>query len=193
MKIYTKAGDTGETRMRDGIKIDKSSCQSEAIGDLDELNSNIGMCISICNNITIKDDLLVSETKYLTVIQELLYRIGGIISDQKNKNSPTIIFDINKELTKEMEYRIDNLSSKLPPLRNFISPTGPILSSQLHISRAVCRRTERHLKALINQTDNIYIQNNCCSFMNRLSDYLFTLARYVNMVDGIPEVIMKGK
>lgn len=189
-KVYTKKGDEGETRLRDGTKTDKSSCNSEAIGDIDELNSNIGLCISLLNKENIADPTLVSQLNYLMTIQKYLFKIGTIIASPKNKDSNSIVFDINKELTYDMENRIDLLTSFIPVLKNFIAPSGTIISSQLHITRAVCRRAERHMKSLINQTENNYIKINCCSFMNRLSDYLFTLARYVNYLFFVPEVII---
>jgi len=189
-KVYTKNGDGGETRMRDGTKTDKASCNSEAIGDIDELNSNIGLCISLMNKEHITDPTLVSQLNYLCDIQKYLFRIGTIVASPKNKDSESIVFDLDKELTYEMENRIDLLTDYLPVLRNFISPTGTTISSQLHIARSVCRRAERHMKALINQTDNNYIKINCSSFMNRLSDYLFTLARYVNYLFFVPEILI---
>ena len=189
-KVYTRNGDGGETRMKDGTKTDKASCNSEAIGDIDELNSNIGLCISFINKENIIDNLLISQLNYLTKIQKYLFNIGTIIASPKNKDSENIVFDVNKEITYEMENRIDILTNHLPCLKNFIAPTGTVISSQLHISRAVCRRAERHMKALINQTDNNYIKINCSSFMNRLSDYLFTLARYINYVFSTPEIII---
>lgn len=192
-KVYTKAGDNGETRMRDGTKIDKASCQSEAIGDLDELNSNIGLCISFMQSSKQAIDFqLIAEANYLQKIQELLFRVGTVIASPSKSSSTEKVFDIDEELTREMEERIDNLTVVLSPLNNFIAPRGNNVSSQLHITRAVCRRTERHMKSLINETNNIYIQINCSAFMNRLSDYLFTLARYVNHVYMTPDFLIKN-
>lgn len=192
-KVYTKAGDQGETRMRDGTKTDKASCQSEAIGDLDELNSNIGLCISFMQvSKKIIDYQLVAEANYLEKVQELLFRVGTIMASPSKNESTEKVFDINEELTTEMENRIDNLTMVLSPLKNFIAPRGNTVSSQLHVTRAVCRRTERHMKSLINETNNVYIQTNCSAFMNRLSDYLFTLARYVNHVYMTPDFLIKN-
>lgn len=192
-KVYTKNGDEGETRMRDGTKTDKASCNSEAIGDIDELNSNIGLCISLMKEYNFNtESSLIYEIEYLGEIQKYLFKVGTIVASPKNKDSDCSVFDINKELTYQMENRIDNMTINMPSLKNFIAPTGSKIASQLHIARSVCRRAERHMKALINQTDNKYIQNNCSSFMNRLSDYLFTLARYVNHILTIPDIIMKN-
>lgn len=192
-KVYTKKGDSGETRMLGGTKVDKASCNSEAIGDIDELDSNIGLCIAFMLEYPNYDLNYIDECKYLSKIQEYLFRVGTIIASPNNKDSDDIVFDINQELTTEMETRIDNLTLNLPKLKNFIAPAGSVVSSQLHVSRSVCRRAERHMKALINQTDNIYIKNNCSAFMNRLSDYLFTLARYCNYIISIPEIKMTNK
>ena len=180
-KIYTKKGDSGETRLLDGTKVDKSGCQSTAVGDLDELNCNIGLSICYLDQLPQGNFDLLSEKEHLFLIQNYLFKIGSIVANPRLKDSTERIFDIDCVYTKEMERRIDKMTNMLPKLTNFIIPGRSTAACQIHITRAICRRAERQLKGLINETDNQFIQINCSAFMNRLSDYLFTLARYVDI------------
>lgn len=170
MKIYTKTGDNGTTSLYDCSRVSKSSLLINLLGDIDELNSFIGI---------IDSQFLLKE------IQVWLFDMGTIIANPKKKYS----FDVSLEFTKILEKEIDMMTSNLPKLSNFILPTGNI-----HLSRAIARRCERKLVKLIsNHSDTIasHIDNNCLIFMNRLSDYLFTLARYDTHMKGETENIYK--
>jgi len=154
MKIYTKTGDNGTTCLYDLSRISKSSLLIDLLGDIDELNSFIGI---------IKSD------KILADIQIWLFDLGTIIANPKKKYN----FDKDLVITKLLEKEIDEITLLLPKLSNFILPSGNI-----HLSRAIARRCERKLV----EAKEIYnhIDDNCIKFINRLSDYLFTLARYEN-------------
>jgi len=154
MKIYTKTGDNGTTCLYDLSRISKSSLLIDLLGDIDELNSFIGI---------IKSD------KILADIQIWLFDLGTIIANPKKK----YYFDKDLVITKLLEKEIDEITLLLPKLSNFILPSGNI-----HLSRAIARRCERKLV----EAKEIYnhIDDNCIKFINRLSDYLFTLARYEN-------------
>ncbi len=162
MKIYTKTGDKGITSLYDCSKISKSSELIDLIGDLDELNSFIGL---------IKNDELLSE------IQVWIFDLNTIVANPNHKYT----YDIDNAVLTTIENEIDRITEKLPKLTNFILPSGNI-----HIARAICRRCERKLVGLMEKY--AHIPDNCVKFLNRLSDYFFTLARYDNMNN---EVIYK--
>lgn len=154
MKIYTKTGDNGSTSLYDCSRVLKSSKLIDLIGDLDELNSFIG---------TINSDVMLKD------IQIWLFDLNTIIANPKHK----YLFDSDEKILKIIENEIDDLTSKLPKLKNFILPSGNI-----HISRAICRRCERKLVNIMELYP--HIPKECLVFLNRLSDYLFTLARFEN-------------
>jgi len=154
MKIYTKTGDNGTTALFDMSRVSKSSILIDLLGDMDELNSFIG---------------IIESNRKLEDLQIWLFDLGTIIANPKKKFN----FDINQEFIKILEKEIDDMTNDLPKLSNFILPNGNI-----HLSRAIARRCERKMveaRKLYN-----HIDDNCLIFINRLSDYLFTLARFEN-------------
>ncbi len=167
MKIYTKTGDKGTTSLYDCSRVSKSSILIDLLGDIDELNSFIGI---IDSSFLLKD------------IQTWLFDLGTIIANPNKKYS----FDISQEFTKILEKEIDMMTQQLPKLTNFILPSGNI-----HLSRAIARRCERKLVDVITIGDYKHIDDNCLVFLNRLSDYLFTLARYDCFMKGKDENIYK--
>lgn len=155
MKIYTKKGDEGLTSLYDCSLVSKSADLIDLIGDLDELNSFIG---------------IINSKELLTSIQTWIFDLSTIIANPKHKYN----FDEDNVIINFIEKEIDRLTEKMPKLKNFILPSGNI-----HLSRAICRRCERKLVGIFDNYD--HIPKNCLAFLNRLSDYLFTLARYENM------------
>lgn len=189
MKIYTKTGDKGETGII-GKRLRKNSKVIEAIGSLDELNASLGVCTSILSA-SIKKEMEQSNPRnslvnHLIDIQSTIFSIGGILANGKN----TLDFD-NKTL--ELEKEIDRLDIELDVLENFILPGGSILSSNLHLSRTICRRSERQLVDLVgSENNNQEILEDILKYINRLSDYLFTAARWNNKVEGFEETKWEG-
>lgn len=165
MKIYTKTGDKGETSLYDCSRVSKSSVLIELLGDIDELNSFIG---------------IIENERLLKEIQIWLFDLGTIIANPKKKFK----FDQNLEFTKILEKEIDILTEELPKLSNFILPTNYI-----HLSRAITRRCERKLVEVKKEYE--HIDENCLIFLNRLSDYLFILARYESYKKNNNEKIYK--
>jgi cob(I)alamin adenosyltransferase len=165
MKIYTKTGDKGETSLYDCSRVSKSSDLIDLIGDIDELNSFIG--------------IIESET-LLKDIQIWLFDLGTIIANPKKKFN----FDINLEYTKILEKEIDTITESLPKLSNFILP-----SNNIHLSRAIARRCERKMVEV--NKNYTHIDENCLIFINRLSDYLFIIARYESYKKNGSETIYK--
>lgn len=185
MKIYTKTGDKGETGII-GKRISKSSDLINTIGSLDELNASIGVTISKLQFNKQAD--FESETLSLLEIQSTIFDIGAILANGKTDR------DFQK-ITKVIEQSIDLIDKDLEPLQNFILPGGSEESALIHLSRAICRRAERNLVGL-NQVIEENSQTNLKDqliFINRLSDYLFILARYTNFKLGYEDIKWHSK
>lgn len=180
MKIYTKSGDKGRTSLFGGRKTKKDDLRIEAYGSVDELNSLIGTILA--------ENLSSDISKKLTRIQNELFVLGSDLAtplDVKIK-IPRVVIPFISRLEKE----IDAWQKDLPQLRKFILPGGSKVGAKLHLARSVARRSERLIVRLahidkMNEKDIMYI--------NRLSDWFFVAARYVNRVDDKKEVLWKGR
>lgn len=176
-KIYTKTGDDGTSGLIGGTRVQKSDARLEAYGTVDELNSWIGLLKT--ENIDQK------TTATLELIQNKLFVIGSKLAtdmdkiSQKSEPLPCKTDDI-----KHIESEIDRMQNELVPLTNFILPGGSQLAAFTHIARTVCRRAERRISSLDSRIDE---RENIIIFINRLSDYLFVLARYINFKKDIEE------
>lgn len=173
MKIYTKGGDKGDTSLIGGTRVKKDNIRIEAYGTVDELNSWIGIL-----RLDSKEEQI-RET--LEKVQNHLFNIGALLAEDPEKSKMTLK-QISPAQIEMMELLIDRLDALLPPLKQFILPGGSMRSSHAHISRTVCRRTERLVVSLAQTTivDDLIIQ-----YLNRLSDMLFVLSRYWEQEDGI--------
>ncbi len=172
-KIYTKTGDDGKTGLGDGSRVDKFNVRIEGLGNIDELNSIVGMILS--------EDIPATESEWLQRIQHDLFDIGGELS----------IPDFNKLSMSKLTFLescIDDMNKDLPPLKEFILPGGSKASSFTHLARTVCRRVERNLFKL-NQTDKV--NEVSLKYINRLSDFLFVLARHINKSKNINDIFWK--
>lgn len=168
--MYTKRGDSGETSLYGASRVPKDSPRVEAYGTVDELNSFIGLAISDC-----EDGPVASSLKH---IQSLLFVAGAdLASDPGDTKVPRI----SSSNTEELERMTDRLLSELPKLSNFILPGGSRLAAEIHLARAVCRRAERRIVAL-SRTEKV--NPALVPFFNRLSTYLFNLARFANTSSG---------
>ena len=175
MSIYTKTGDTGTTSLFGGKRVLKCEELVDVYGSIDELNSWIGKVASDIES----PDVHV----FLAAIQSDLFSIGSHLAGWV-----TELHELPKRV-KEMEERIDILDDKLPKLSNFILPGGTRLASDIHLARAVCRRVERQTVALGQKQK---IDTRIFVYLNRLSDLLFMLARFINHEAGIVEVTWSG-
>ena len=178
MKIYTRAGDKGETSLANGQRISKASPVIDFLGSLDELNSLIGICVSYLD-VGIKKDFT-EEIEVLEAIQSDLFTVGAIAAGANTS------FNSKKEV-KNIEETIDDYENLLPKLRNFILPGGSLQSAYLHNARSLVRKLERDLVALNSPSVMEF-----SPYLNRLSDLLFVMARFVNFKLGIKETIWKG-
>lgn len=189
MKIYTKTGDKGTTRLVDGSCVEKFNPRVEAYGSADELNSYLGLIYSLLEN---NEQLNFSNTslrRMLFDMQNNLFIVGSLLATADEtvfKKLP----QLDPEETTSLEKGIDAMTSELEPLKNFILPTGHILSSHFHIARTLCRRCERRTVEVaqdLPQYEQVII------YLNRLSDFLFTAARFANHRNNTQDVPWKKK
>ncbi|OGH48278.1 MAG: ATP:cob(I)alamin adenosyltransferase [Candidatus Levybacteria bacterium RIFCSPLOWO2_01_FULL_39_10] len=190
-KIYTRTGDRGRTSLFDGKKILKSDKRVETYGTIDELNSAIGLAIAEISNVKFqisnkqKRNGLPLITDELEEIQNDLLEIGSSLAVSK-----TLPVDQLSSRPKEFEVLIDKLTSKLPPLNQFILPGGGKGGALLHVARTIARRAERRVVGL---SKSEKIDPIVLVYLNRLSDLLFTMARFVNYKEKKREKIWRKK
>ena len=182
VKIYTKTGDQGQTSLFTGHRVPKNSHYIDALGTVDECNSAIGAAISL-----LPAEKKFSEVKAeLEFVQHALFDIGAALATPRSlASSPKISktrFD-SDEITL-LEKWIDKMELELPKLTYFILPGGDPAASFLHLARSICRRAERDALRLAEKAD---VSENVLVYLNRLSDYLFVLSRYVNLLAGCEE------
>lgn len=182
-KIYTKTGDQGATSLIGGTKVPKSDIRIETYGTVDELNSWIGL---------INDQLADEEfTPVLREIQDRLFTIGSSLATDASKETKMALPDLHQSDIELLEQNIDDMTAKLPPMKSFILPGGHVVVSSIHIARCVCRRAERLTVSL--QQHEMFVEKKVIQYLNRLSDYLFTLARYAAQKLGAKEVPWKPR
>jgi cob(I)alamin adenosyltransferase len=170
--LYTRRGDRGETSLYGPARVSKDSPRVEAYGTVDELNSYLGVVISHCQPSS------TSIAGPLKKIQSLLFVAGAdLATEARTKGAP--IPRITKEDVRLVERMTDDLLSRLPTLTQFILPGGSALSAEIHFARSVCRRAERRIVTLAKAEA---INSELTPFFNRLSSYLFNLARYANSI-----------
>jgi cob(I)alamin adenosyltransferase len=175
MKIYTKRGDEGRTSLFGGKKLPKSHMRIDAYGTLDELNGWIGLLRDGAEKDEIRDQLL--------AIQHRIFDMGSSLASDPNKNPMSS--NITQKDIDLLETAIDKFTVELAPLKNFILPGGHTLVSQAHIARSVARRAERKVVELSMHSK---VEGIIITFLNRLSDYLFTLCRVFSKEIGVDEV-----
>lgn len=183
MKIYTKTGDDGSTSLFGGNRVAKSTIRVEAYGNIDELNSFLGLLIDdVADKSQIKD--------YLQKIQHILFNIGSVVATVEEKYIAKLPALLEQDIL-SLEIQMDEMDSQLPAMTQFILPSGHRQVASAHICRTVCRRAERSLVAL-KQSEQIHPSIELAiRFLNRLSDYFFVLARYLTQLNNVPEVIWK--
>ena len=183
IKIYTKTGDKGSTTLIGGTKVPKNDIRIETYGTVDELNSWIGLI-----NDQLNDDAFRSELKE---IQDRLFTIGSSLATDAEKEPKMKLPDLNDGDIQFLENRIDVMTAELPVMKNFIVPGGHVAVSSIHITRCVCRRAER--LAVNMQQHDLFVDEKLIQYLNRLSDYLFTLARYGAQKLGAEEIPWKPR
>jgi len=182
-KIYTKTGDLGKTSLIGGTKVSKGHIRIETYGTIDELNSYIGLVGDHC-----KDE---HSKNILKEIQDRLFTIGSSLACDPEKEIKMSIPDLKETDIILLEKEIDKMNEQLPEMKHFILPGGHIAVSTTHIARCVCRRAERWCVNMMEQ--NLFVEPLIIKYLNRLSDYLFVLARYVGHLLQTPEIAWKPR
>lgn len=182
-KIYTKTGDKGKTSLIGGTKVFKSDLRIEAYGTVDELNSFIGLCLDYLKSLNI--DNVLAET------QDRLFTIGSALACDPAKETKLKIPDLYEEDIVLLEKEIDKMNEVLPAMKSFILPGGHVAVSTLHVARSVCRRAERCCVRMVKKEKEV--SELIIKYLNRLSDYLFVLARFAAHQAGAAEIPWKPR
>ena len=181
MKIYTKTGDKGETSLYGGTRVSKAAARVESYGTLDELNAFIGLAKAE-----------ISDEKVLNQLQKIQFDLFTVGSEAATPTDKLILANgknrldlmISEEEISELEHWMDDLDAELEPLQFFILPSGGKAAASVHVCRTVCRRAERAM-VFLNETEEV--RPELIKYLNRLSDYLFILARYISKISGEKE------
>lgn len=182
-KIYTKTGDKGKTALIGGTKVPKSHIRIETYGTIDELNSYIGL---------VNDQITDTATNnLLREVQDRLFTIGSSLACDPEKEAKMSIPDLHPADVTLLETSIDKMNEELPVMKSFILPGGHVAVSTCHIARCVCRRAERLCVGM--QEEGMAIAPLILQYINRLSDYLFVLARWVGQRLGVEEITWKPR
>ena len=182
-KIYTKTGDLGKTSLIGGTKVPKSNIRIEAYGTVDELNSFIGLTADQLTHAPSKD--------ILKEIQDRLFTIGSSLACDPDKESKLKIPDLMESDVALLEKEIDKMNDELEDMKSFILPGGHATISTAHVTRCVCRRAERICVNM--QENNLFVNPLIIKYLNRLSDYLFVLARYAGHLLGVKDIPWKPR
>ncbi|KAG2228174.1 hypothetical protein INT45_009221 [Circinella minor] len=186
MKIYTKTGDKGTSSLYNGERRDKDDIIFEALGTTDELTSNLGLALEFCEEQGDVEKLC----EQIQWIQRCLQDIGAnVATPRDNSNERKLartVFDEEGKECAKLEEAIDEMYGQLPPLKQFILPSGGRASASLHVARTVCRRAERRVQPVAREN---LCDPSTAIFLNRLSDFLFAAARFAAMKKGKKEVI----
>ena len=178
-KIYTRRGDKGRTSLVGGVRINKSSARIEAYGTIDELTSHLGLLLAYLPSV---DD----ERQLLLRIQSNLFIVGSHLATDLSQTPLPPSGQLPEGETEILEQRIDEILSLLPETQGFVLPGGTIAAAQSHVCRTVCRRAERRIAALA-ETD--IVGHEIIQYVNRLSDYLFVLAKKINFNAAQQEIL----
>jgi cob(I)alamin adenosyltransferase len=189
MKIYTKTGDKGKTSLLSGERVAKNDPRLKAYGEVDELNSVIGALIAQLPE-SLKD-----IADQLKQIQSDLFDVGAWLAATPDSAVTGRLMPVGEERAEKLEAYIDTMQAALPELKSFIVPGGHISAGWAHIARTVCRRAERSTLDLADHCKNCEAHRAALApvqvFLNRLSDYLFSVARACNQAVGVPDVVWK--
>lgn len=182
-KIYTKTGDKGSTSLIGGVRVSKSHIRIESYGTVDELNSFLGMVNDMAGSEKIND--------WLREIQDRLFTVGSMLATNPDKEVKMKLPDVHDEDVTWLEQRIDEMNEVLPEQRSFILPGGQLAASTCHVARCVCRRAERLCVSMVEQQE--FVPDLIIRYLNRLSDFLFVLARYISHINGKEDVPWRAR
>src|SRR5579862_8433862 len=184
LKIYTKTGDKGETGLYGGKRVRKDNLRVSAYGDIDETNAAIGIARSyIVEGSSGSREILNYIDQVLETVQNKLFSLGATLAGSEDQN-----YSIKEADLDYLEKCIDHMDEHVQPIKAFILPYGTDLSARLHLARTVARRAERSIVSLSAEEP---VDPNILAYANRLSDFLFTLARFANKAQGVPDTLWK--
>jgi cob(I)alamin adenosyltransferase len=183
LKIYTKTGDNGTTSLIGGTKVSKDHFRIESYGSVDELNSYIGLISDLSGSFY--------STDFLRQIQDRLFTIGSSLACDPEKEPGFAIPDLKQSDVEQLEIEIDRMNVELPEMKHFILPGGHPTVSHIHIARCVCRRAERQCVHL--DREGGHVEKLVMIYLNRLSDYLFVLARYASQKLSAEEIAWRPR
>jgi cob(I)alamin adenosyltransferase len=176
-KIYTRTGDGGDTSLYGGKRVEKYNAQVVAYGTIDELNSQLGVVISFLADGKVKD--------FFSQMQGDLFSVGAHLAGAEKQSLEGLTLRV-----KQMEQFIDEMDKELPPLKNFVLPGGTQSASFVHVGRSVCRRAEREVIRLSREHGTVDVR--VIMYLNRLSDFLFQTARYLNKRANVKDIVWKN-
>ena len=179
-KVYTKSGDKGMTGLVGGVKVSKTNPRIEAYGTVDELSAQLGLLASF-----MKDG---ADRRLIYRAQQNLFTVCSYLATDKTQTQLAPSYTLDPDEVLALEEEIDAINENIPPLKSFLLPGGSQEAAIAHVCRTVCRRAERRIFRLAEQTE---LDPEVLQYMNRLSDYLFVLARKLNFIDGVREKIWK--
>jgi len=168
-KVYTKTGDKGSTGLIGGTRVPKDHIRIDAYGTVDELNSLLGVVTDQLGDVAIND--------WILEIQDRLFTVGSSLATDPGKDTKMKLPDLHESDVTWLEQQIDEMDKVLPPMKSFILPGGHIAASHAHVARCVCRRAERVCVHM--QNNDEFVAEVVLKYLNRLSDFLFVLARYI--------------
>ncbi|MBR2017748.1 MAG: cob(I)yrinic acid a,c-diamide adenosyltransferase [Prevotella sp.] len=180
-KVYTKTGDKGETSLVGGVKVTKTCCRIEAYGTIDELNSHIGLLVSM-----LEDDC---DITMLERIQSCLFNVGTHLATDQSQTQLYSSAKLPDGEVERLEQIIDKMIEVLPESHGFVLPGGTIQASQAHVCRTVCRRAER---CIIRLSEEAVVSPEIIKYINRLSDLLFVFAKKLNFIAGSNEKLWQN-
>ena len=178
-KIYTRGGDAGTTSLIGGDRVKKCSLRLEAYGTIDELSAHLGLLQAMTGG----------DERFFPWLQSRLFDVGTHLAMPCREEGESSPCSIGEREVQCLEGYIDELDAQLEPLRSFILPGGSMAAAQCHVCRTVCRRAERLIVAL---AEEVPLCTAMVSFVNRLSDFLFVYARYINKMSGTDEISWKN-
>jgi len=180
-KVYTRTGDKGETSLVGGVRIKKSDIRLEAYGTVDELSAQLGMLVAMMEE--------GEERQFIIRVQNNLFNVCTHLATDQSQTPLYPSAHLAEGEIPQMEERIDKLMKMLPERQGFVLPGGTPTASQAHICRTVCRRAERRIAAL---AEVAQIGAEMQQYVNRLSDYLFVLAKIINFNAGVSEIVWQN-
>ncbi len=182
-KIYTKTGDRGTTSLIGGVRVPKHHIRIESYGTVDELNSQLGVVSDLCPAEEVK--------AWIREVQDRLFTLGSELATAPEKDIKMKLPDLHDEDVSWLEARMDGMNEVLPEMRSFILPGGNIAASSCHVARCICRRAERICVAM--EDGGEHLPELAVKYLNRLSDFLFVLARYIAHLAGAADMPWRAR